>query len=333
MLVHSSRLPRPSGWQWAVLAVTLVLASVVIWAIWRDARSQATRHVVLDTKVEKSPHTHVAFSVDSIRYSDATLTGTLTVLIVPFLETPRLADTVSVSDTLSLTQTAFIVRRPPSDTRFEILGDSFVPILLTRKPLRAELIASSKIAWGLQDDPSVFWYPFDRYTLQVDPQLLRPQLGGWWETMRLNQFYLDLSGQNLRFHAPIQQSSDINQNQYIFQLERPAVLRAIVLIAAMLSVIWLVFLATAADPKETIGSIVTFFLGVFALRSTLLGTVTVFPTLIDYASLALYTTAITIILVRWLWIQGQTNNRSCPFCQSSIHPNALRCPHCTAKLS
>jgi len=83
----------------------------------------------------------------------------------------------------------------------------------------------------------------------------------------------------------------------IFALRRPLVIRVVSVLFLVIAVLFLFYIWKITDIKELFGSSIGFFATLWGLRELIVpDSVTVFPTAVDYAVLALYTILFSIVL-------------------------------------
>jgi hypothetical protein len=100
----------------------------------------------------------------------------------------------------------------------------------------------------------------------------------------------------------------------------------------VLALIWLSYLAWTVDTKSYVGQILTFFLGIWGVRTTLLAGLSVFPVMLDYATLMLSVVAVGIVISKWMQERFSTVTRECPACKMKIPLEASKCPYCTSNV-
>jgi hypothetical protein len=211
--------------------------------------------------------------------------------------------------------------------RFMYQGGSDDPITLAFPPAWGSFMGKGTFSWAGVPQPGPFFYPFDSYVLKIQ---IHPSL------IQLSDFHLrpidavvtDFGGSNfiprrvdLYAHAP--------NDLYEIILRRPLLLQLLASIVAALLFIWLNYLIWFAKPEEYAGNVVTLFVGVFSIRTSLLSGAPVFPGFIDYCALGVYLSAALIVLIKWLIPDKKT--KECMFCKSSIPLAATICPHCTMR--
>ena len=111
---------------------------------------------------------------------------------------------------------------------------------------------------------------------------------------------------------------------FTLRLTRPLWLRVVTVVTVLLLIVWAVSFPLSAKVEPA--GLLTLFLGIFGLRSSLLSGAPVFPSLIDYLSILLYLYVVAMLLVRRTYARPE---RECPYCKSHVHPQATVCAACT----
>jgi hypothetical protein len=204
-------------------------------------------------------------------------------------------------------------------------------IELKRAAASSEIHGEGDFNWNVRSIVPTFRYPFDSYVLDVDPSLtlLRKEDGFLEE---IDTLEVDLRVPNLRMTRIRNQSVVMGASPYEIKLSRPIALRVIALAVAILAVAWLVHLTWFAEPEGYVGQLLTFFVGIWGIRTTLLAGISYFPLFLDYVALSLSVAAAGIILSRWSQARFGDTQRCCPRCKLKINAKADRCPHCTSEL-
>jgi hypothetical protein len=208
-------------------------------------------------------------------------------------------------------------------------GSSDEPIVIGSRPAWASFMGKGTFSWAGNARSGPFFYPFDRYELAINPSLLQVSDENYYPIIPIDTLATDFGNsnfiprlENLHQHAP--------HDLYRITLERPTLLHVLAIIVAGLLVVWLIYLIWSAKPEEYTGNIVTLFVGVFSIRTSLLSGAPVFPSFIDYCALGIYLSAALIILIKWIF--PGTISKECVFCKSSIPLAATVCPQCTQVL-
>ncbi len=213
-------------------------------------------------------------------------------------------------------------------SEFEIVGNTDGAIDFASVPLSDTLVGKGTFWWkGVsQTYRGPFYYPFDRYVLSVNPFLVKSD-GPKYFTDPVDSLDVDFGGLSFVPQIKSLRAQSRNDDFYEITLQRPALLRVIAGFVAVLLLFWLAYLIWFAKAEENVGQVVTLFIGVFSIRSSLLSGAPVFPGLIDYCTLAVYLSAVLIVLVKWKF--PDQNTKECPFCKSFIPLTASVCPQCT----
>jgi len=210
------------------------------------------------------------------------------------------------------------------------LGGSDSPIDLSFPPAWGSLQGKGTFTWAADAKSGPFFYPFDRYVLDVNPLLLQVTGGDSYPIDPIDTMATDFGNSNFVPHLKSLGAHSPN-DLYEIELKRPVVFRLLAVIVGVLLGAWLLYLVVFAKPEEYVGHLVTLFVGVFSIRTSLLSGAPVFPGLIDYCALGVYFSAVLVILIKWM--MPDRNTTTCRFCQSSIPIRASYCPQCTRFLA
>lgn len=327
------------------LLVTLIVAVVILAYAAREVRTAGTvkgfslRQNEFEGSVIGSHHGDVELNAGHFNPAAQIFSGDATIKISPNLSAN--ADGVFYPSG-DLEQTFLIKHAVLSlGHREEIEGrpsiieyGSSKPIDLTRDARRAEVAGTGAYTWKAQAIESSFWYPFDKYSVYINPTLVTgTETGGvvqYGLIEPIDIFSVELNVPNFRMNVIRKESLERGGDRYLIEFSRPIVLRIITLTIAILAVVWLTYLALFADAGSHVGELVTFFLGIWGVRSTLLGDLAVFPIMLDYSALVLAVVAVGVVVSKWA--QDRASTFKCPHCRISISPDATRCPNCTSNL-
>jgi hypothetical protein len=175
-------------------------------------------------------------------------------------------------------------------------------------PMRSEtsfqfpISGEGQFSWNVVTDRSPFWYPFDRYRLFVNPELVVPETarGQFAYFEHADLFELDVAASNLIISAttPANPGGAVSPDPYEVKLKRPIIISIMALALVIIGVGFLSHLATVDDVSSLMWQSLTFFAGIWGVRSILLTGFAVFPVLIDYVTLTLYLLASIILLYK-----------------------------------
>lgn len=223
--------------------------------------------------------------------------------------------------------------------------------------LRYDRIANSMVGegefiWLANTLVSSFWYPFDNYQVYVNPAILIPDKNNLNISYidNIEQMNLEMQVPNLRMVAGKRLVSSYFQKRdskdpsiftlerdprdlYIIKLDRPFTLRIICIFLSILSLLWLGYLIYFADTESHIGGILPFFVGIWGIKSTLVGNLHIFPSFLDYFVIVLSMVAVIIVFFKWWFKIVSTNTKECPLCLSKVSSLATKCPQCLSRLT
>jgi hypothetical protein len=209
-------------------------------------------------------------------------------------------------------------------------GGADEPIALAFPPAWGSLMGKGTFGWTGDSRFGPFVYPFDTYVLRVNPDLIQLTDASEYSNAPIDTLQMDFENSNFIPHL-IKLNAQQPNDPYQVELQRPAILRVLAVIIAILLVAWLIYLIWFANPDEYAGNVVTLFVGVFSIRTSLLSGAPVFPSLIDYCALAVYLSAALVVLVKWSF-PDNPGTQECPLCRSKIPQAATVCPQCTHPL-
>jgi len=209
-------------------------------------------------------------------------------------------------------------------------GGTDEPVALSFPPAWGALRGTDTFTWSAEPERGAFFYPFDRYNLHVNPSLMEVSDPAIYPSLSIDTLSADFTNSNLvpQLHNLEAKYPD---DRYSISLERPILLRFLAVIVGGLLVLWLGYLLWSSKAGEQAGQLVSLFAGVFAIRSSLLSGAPLFPSLIDYCALAIYLSAVLIVLLKW--VLPDRKPEPCPWCQSPISSKAKVCPQCTRDLT
>jgi hypothetical protein len=211
------------------------------------------------------------------------------------------------------------------------------------------MFGEGEFTWSANALISSFWYPFDKYLLYVNPQILHPDKNNTYINYidNIEQINLEMQVPNLRMVAErnLVSTSEKRDSKnpsivtlernpsdpYIIKLDRPSPLQVISIFLCILSIFWLGYLIWFADTESHVGGILAFFVGIWGIRNTLLGNLYIFPSFLDYFTITLSLIAVIVVIFKW-WIKiFSTNTKECKYCLSKIPVKASKCPHCLSQ--
>jgi hypothetical protein len=205
-------------------------------------------------------------------------------------------------------------------------GGTDSPIALAFPAASGSLQGKGTFSWTGVPQRGPFFYPFDSYILRVNPSILQVSDADSYPIYPVDTLITDFGNSNFIPHLKNLHAKSPN-DLYVITVQRPVILRMLAIVVGILLVVWLTYLIWFAKAEEYAGQIVTLFVGVFSIRNSLLSGAPVFPSLIDYCALAVYLSAVLVVLIKWMF--PDKNRKECPFCLSSIPLKATTCPQCT----
>jgi hypothetical protein len=197
------------------------------------------------------------------------------------------------------------------------------------KPKFGGISGRGDFTWQAQTNTSSFWYPFDSYSLHVNPTLFISTKNETFEEF-IETLEVEVGISNFRMNVISRQSINSTDDRGEIIFRRPIALRIVTGITGLLAVLWLFYLVKYADPGTYIGQIISFFLGILGIKTVLLSGFSVFPSILDYLFLMLSVMAIGIVLSKWIKESVFVSTTKCPFCKMKISIGASRCPYCTS---
>jgi hypothetical protein len=125
--------------------------------------------------------------------------------------------------------------------------------------------------------------------------------------------YSSLDGNGLKSRgvpwSPFQREKDGQRPAFIFlEMRRALLLRVTTIIVGFLAVAYALIVGCFTTPEEYLKTIAASFLSFWALRSVLTGSAPKVPTIIDYATMALFALPIGMILFRYLRSRWRVRN-------------------------
>ena len=313
-----------------LIAASLALAATMAVHLIRHQLSTIIGFPV-DTANTSSPfHTWVTLTFKEFHPAGNQFTGSVVIESAPRLEQLQPDEIKQAASSFSHVLLRFY-RRDQRGTNFQ--GGSDAPITMAFPPAWGSLMGNGTFSWTATPQPGAFYYPFDRYLLTVNPALMEVSQRDVYYPKPIESMEAEFGNSNLipRLHPLHTGPRDHLEDIYEISLERPVLLRLLAIIVGALLVIWLMYMIVAAKPEEYAGNIVTLFVGVFSIRSSLLAGAPIFPSLIDYCALGVYLSAVLIVIIKWLFPDKKT--QVCRFCLSTIPRAAIVCPQCTQALT
>jgi hypothetical protein len=93
-------------------------------------------------------------------------------------------------------------------------------------------------------------------------------------------------------------------NSFNFLLKRHRFLRAMAIILYLVASIFLIYIATLEETAKVMANCLGYIAALWGIRSIIIGSAKLFPTMIDFLTLALYLLVVIIIFYKWLFTQN-----------------------------
>jgi hypothetical protein len=204
--------------------------------------------------------------------------------------------------------------------------------------IAGSMIGEGEFIWSANTLVSSFWYPFDKYLAYVNPKILLPDKNNLYISYidNIDLINLEIQVPNLRAVARklIVSASEKGdpRDPYIIIFDRPITLQVISIVLSILSLLWLCYLIWFADTESHMGGILAFFVGIWSIRSTLLGNLYIFPSFLDYFTITLSIIAVIVVFFKWWFNRVSASVKKCSFCLSKVSFQATKCPSCLSRL-
>lgn len=143
------------------------------------------------------------------------------------------------------------------------------------------------------------WYPFDSYEVLLFPRACVNNSGGACTThdnASIDTFEAIVADQNF---VGVLTASESAQGAYTLVLSRKFFVRMVSVIFLVFSLIFLVYLVAAGDPKDLLPKSLGFFATLWGLRSLIVpSSVSVFPTIVDYCILTIFCLLFLLVFMK-----------------------------------
>jgi len=209
----------------------------------------------------------------------------------------------SPADTGSREWLAVISRKGKLEEASQRLGDCQLQLseeLEKGKPVSSATFECKEMVMSNDSGAQEIWYPFDSYQVVMAPQACINSLDGTCGKSSKAQLAPISS-----FSVVIADSSLIGEvnrdlaktDSYVLTLKRRFFVRMVSLIFLGVSVVFLIYLGVAGDPKDLVPKSLGFFGTLWALRALIVpSAVTIFPTAVDFSILIIFC---VLFLVVW----------------------------------
>lgn len=149
---------------------------------------------------------------------------------------------------------------------------------------------------------SEIWYPFDSYEVELFPRACANNNGACIapDNTSIDSFEVIMADQNF---VGLLTAKDSPRGAFTLRLSRKFFVRLVSIIFLVLSLIFLLYLGVAGDPKDLLPKSLGFFATLWGLRSLIVpSSITVFPTIVDYCILSIFCLLFLVVL-RKLYVQ------------------------------
>lgn len=113
-------------------------------------------------------------------------------------------------------------------------------------------------------------------------------------------FYMDNLKDTLTFQKELKDNPMATNNMFSFQLVRNKFLRYFTIYIYALACLFLVYIAFRRSTSELLGQTLGYFAALWGIRNIITAKVEVFPTIIDYITLGLYSVLVLVVVGRLL---------------------------------
>ncbi len=319
---------KPRRWPRSLtrtLLITFALAAATGFATYLVRHEQPTRIgcPIADERSSGKTFTFLALTFKEFHPAGNQFSGTLSVEVAP--NTDRMQPEAIQKWSADLKKVVLRINHYDGHT-LSYQGGTDSPVALAFPPAWGSLMGKGTFIWNAEAASGPFFYPFDRYTLHLNPSLMEVTDPAVYPNVLIDTFETDFANSNFIPHLNNIRTQYPN-DPYEILLDRPLMLRSLAIIVGVLLIFWLFYLIRFAKPGEQAGQLVSLFVGVFSIRSSLLSGAPLFPSLIDFCAIGVYLAAVLIVLVRWTLPDHGTTE--CPYCKSQIPLGANVCCQCT----
>jgi hypothetical protein len=146
------------------------------------------------------------------------------------------------------------------------------------------------------------WYPFDSYRATIAPMAcINSKNGACGKASKAQPVFISslnvvIGDQNLIGELSKDSTKDDN---YLLRLRRRFFVRMVSVIFLILSIVFLIYLDVAGDPKDLLPKSLGFFGALWGLRALIVpASVTIFPTIIDYSILIIFCVLFVLVVLK-----------------------------------
>ena len=322
------------------ILITIIVVALILYFALREVNTARTLVGFPLEQYQHSRRARVELRVDQFNSANLIFSGSARVSITPNISSSSAGSITYPSgepeQTLAMKNAVLSLAHGSNEAGRPILVEQGSSEVIELKPTSGEVAGKGNFTWRSQSVRSSFWYPFDSYLLHLNPSLIVSTKddgvgnAGFYEFIETME--VELGVPNLRMNLIPRQTVNSTDDRYEIVFQRPLALRVTTGIIGLLALIWLVYLYRYADPGNYIAQILTFFLGIWGVRTTLLAGFSVFPVMLDYATLTLSVMAVGIVLSKWTKEILSSTTTKCPHCKMKIPLEASRCPYCTSSV-
>jgi len=191
------------------------------------------------------------------------------------------------------------VTRGPSPNTFEL------ETVLDHPPLVREHKLGNWLSLQLPYQSQDFLYPFEKIqvNLHIDFEKKKEptQLG-----LQVRNRIVELVSQPCSAHFSFERKPS-EPNDYSFVLRRPRFVRAIACVLYTMAFSFLMYILRHEETSKVLANSLGYMAALWGIRQIIVGSVKVFPTIVDMATLFLYLAVAAIIFYRWFAIKPFEN--------------------------
>jgi hypothetical protein len=258
--------------------------------------------------------------------SNAKFTGRL---LLGALKYDTLSRSIRSTETLEITSVAsddirtisFTPRYDPDDTKWlkwtkgDTTNDCSAPATYEVNDAKGTRHSWLQLNCGELGLPIVrhrreIWYPFDYYEVSINPRACANDpagacLGGSGQ-ISFESVEVELADQNLIVNRDSAAGGGI-----VLKLHRRLFVRLVSVIFLVLALVFLVSFVAIGDAKDLLQKSIGFFAALWGLRALIVPTsVSIFPTIVDYAILSLFCLLFFLVLLKLAYRKEAQNNAS-----------------------
>jgi hypothetical protein len=167
------------------------------------------------------------------------------------------------------------------------------------KPVSAATFDCSDVMLTDRVSAKEIWYPFDSYEVLLFPRACVNNSGGACippDNASIDTFEAIVADQNF---VGVVAASESTPGEYKLVLSRKFFVRMVSIIFLVFSLIFLVYLVVAGDPKDLLPKSLGFFATLWGLRSLIVpSSVSVFPTIVDYCILTIFCLLFLLVFMK-----------------------------------